>query len=541
MVAAALAPQLERKKIRVTGQHSLVDVARLMCADVRLAPLVIDLNPLLPASGALPAGTVVVCPGKLEAQLFAKKMGFTLGFDPRAANGSDARKRWARHLGPENAPSKIDAIALARTLLARGVTPAETGRRLAKQCSEAEIVAMLASGEPRLQQTGAQAELQLLYPRAVSRLAAVRSVLDATLRPGGLQSLLEALVRAPVDGVALLQACAIAPALRTALVEEAPRVIGLVARARELAALERGARDASYRSDAVALLVRPLVDAIGDGVDLLAGGRTAAVGIGAESEALVHHLEMLRGALRQAEEGLGRAPAEVIRAVGGGGDASKLPHPWPLLGAVCRDLGLAVDVAAPTARDIGLGGLVKRRVPAAKTTVADLHVRAAACARAVDEGDAFAERLAPVVVELFGLMRPPPAVDGGTPQARKARRRMAFDHAAAGKGATSGDGIAAVVIDVVERASQSGNTSAQRIERMHAASLAEAARAMAGPLTIHRQPMSELGRALVLAAMAIDREIGQGLSRPTGREAFVTAAIKHAGRVLSAASCLIGA
>jgi hypothetical protein len=41
--------------------------------------------------------------------------------------------------------------------------------------------------------------------------------------------------------------------------------------------------------------------------------------------------------------------------------------------------------------------------------------------------------------------------------------------------------------------------------------------------------------------MGLDREVSQGLARPTGREAFVLAAIRHAGRVLSAAACRMGA
>jgi hypothetical protein len=540
---------LARKKFRVTGLQSLVDVAQLACGDVRLAALLQDLNPALAMTGALRAGTVVVCPGKLEAQAFAKKMGFTLGFDPRAPNGSDARRKWTRHVGPAHAAPLVDALALARTLLARGMSPAEAGRRLAKQCSETGVAALLSSPDETLQQVGTHAEVHALYPRAASRMAAVRSVLDATLRPGGLLSLLEALARFPVDGVAMLQACAVAPALRMALVEAAARAQLLIERARALAALERGARDATLNADGDAQGIRSLVDAIVDGVDVLGSARIAAAGIEAEADALLSHVDMLRGALKQAGAGLGRSSAEVIRAVARGGDGMKLPRPWPLLAGVCRDVGAAIDTAPATARDAGLGGIVKHHAAAAtraaprsgvRVTVADLQVRAAVCARAVDEGDAFAERLAPVVVELFGLMRPPPAVDGGTAGARKARQRMAFDRAAAGQGAVAPAGVAAVVADVIERATLGGSAPAQRLGLAQRASLEEAARAMSAPLTIHRQPMSELGRALVVAAMALDREMGQGLSRPTGREAFVSAAKKHAGRVLSAASCLIG-
>lgn len=553
MVATALAAavqnaqQNERKKIRVNGQQSLSDVARIVCGDVRLAALLGDLNAALPTTGLLPSGTVVVCPGKAEAQAFARKMGFTLGFDPKGGNGTDARKKWAAHQGPACQQAPVDVVALARSLVTRGVAPAEAGKRIAKQCGDAELQALAAAAEPALRQVATHAEAHALFPKAAARIASARSVLDATLRPGGFRALVDALARDGEAGRKLLEACAVAPALRAALVEEAPRVVALVKKARDLAALERGARDATLARDPAGKQLRPIVDAIVDGVEPLAGDRLAAAGVDAESEALLKHMETLRGALRQAEDGLGRSSLDVIRAVARGLDVSRLPRPWPLLGAVCRDLGRAVDAAPATARDAGLGGLVQRKLssgeglPVGRLTVAELQVRAAACARAVDEGEAFAERLAPVVVELFGLMRPPPAVDGGTPQARKARRRMAFDHAmACAKGGASPEGIQAVVADVLDRARLAGHAGAQRLTRAQLQAVDQAARGVAVPLTIHRQQMSELGRALVVAAMALDREMGQGLARPTGREAFVAAAVRHAGRVLSAAACQIG-
>ncbi len=540
--AATPAAATERRRIRMDGHNTLVDVARKVCGDPRLAPLLQDLNPTLPATGALPAGTVVTCPGKQEAARFAKRMGFTLGFDERAGNGTDARRRFARHLGLHSDPGKVDAVALARSMLARAVSPLEVGKRLARQCDDADLATLLQATEPAVRQAAQHAEAHALFPRAVSRLSAVRNVLDATARPAGLLALLEALAKDAAAADRLLQGCAVAPALRKVLAEEAGRVVALVRKAREVAGLERGARDATVKGDADAAQLKKIVDALADGVDALGGDRAAVVGLEAEVDALNRHLEMVRGALRQAEDGLGRASAEVIRTVARGLDGQKLPRPWPLLTSVTREVGAAIDQAPPTARDLGLGGLLRRRGASAegapvRLTVADLQVRAASCARAVDEGEAFAERLAPKVAELFGLMRPPPAVDGGTPQARKARRRAAFDHAVAARGAARPDGVSALVGEVVDRARLGGNGAAGRLNRVQMAALDEAARAVSSsPLTIHRQPMSELGRALVVAAMALDREVGQGLLRPTGREAFVAAAVKHAGRVLSAAS-----
>src|SRR6185437_11211399 len=100
-----------------------------------------------------------------------------------------------------------------------------------------------------------------------------------------------------------------------------------------------------------------------------------------------------------------RQSAEVIRACARGvtpAEAAKLPRPWPLLTQVVRDVAAAVEVASANARDRGLGGLVLRSRASTegapvRTSVADLIARATACARAADEGDAFAERLAPKI------------------------------------------------------------------------------------------------------------------------------------------------
>jgi hypothetical protein len=547
MVAATVPATPERKKIRVNGEHALPDVARVVCGDVRVTPLLCDLNPTLPSTGLLPAGTVVVCPHKAEAMAFAKKMGFTLGFDPKQSNGTGARRKWAEHVGGQvAAPAPVDALALARSLVSRGVTPPEAGKRLAKLVSVASLQTLASSSEPAIRLVAQHAEACALLPKAASRMASVRSVLDATVRKGGFRALLEGLARDPAGGASILQACAVAPALRQVLLDEAPRAVVALQKAKDIASLERGARDATLARDPAGKALRPIVDALVDGVEPLAPERLACVALADEGDALLKHLQMLLSALRQAERSLGRSSIDVLRAIANGLDGARLMRPWPLLAAVCRDLWSTMESVPATARDLGLGGLLVKKAmastegaPVGRLTVQELQVRAAVCARAVDEGEAFAERLAGTVVELFDLMRPPPAVDGGTPQARKARRRMAFDHAMAGKGKASAEGVASLVVDALERARLGGHTAALRLTKAQTSALELAAREMTVPMTIHRQPMSELGRALVVAAMALDREVGQGLMRPTGREAFVEAAMRHAGRVLSAASCRI--
>src|SRR5690242_9284509 len=132
----------QRRKLRLDGQHSLADVARKICGDVRLAALLADLNPTVPAVGALPAGTIVVVPTKAESHAFAKRMGFTLGFDPQATNGTGARRKWSQLVAPKPAVAgAVDAAALAKSLLERAVSPSEAGKRLAKCCKDDEIAA----------------------------------------------------------------------------------------------------------------------------------------------------------------------------------------------------------------------------------------------------------------------------------------------------------------------------------------------------------------------------------------------------------------
>lgn len=547
MVAAAVtlpvSPVQERKKVRVDGGQSLGDVATLACGDLRLTPLLADLNPTLPSAGLLPAGTIVMCPTRDEARAFARKMDFTLGFDPKAANGTDARRRWAELQGDAPRGAGTDATAMARALLARGVTPSEAGRRIVKQCSDAQVAALLGRDDPSLRALVQTVEGQVLLPRAIARLGRVRSLLDATARPEGLRQLIEAAAR---DGKAtrtVLDAAAVASGLRDALVEEAPRVAQRLADARSLAAIERGARDARLLEMEDAACLSALVAALGDGVEPLAGGRLELLGIAAEAQALVRHLEMLRSALRTAEDSIGRAGLVVMRAIVRGEDPSRLPRPWPLLGAVCRALSGAMQGAATAALDRGLGGLVVRSTEASTSSsrpisVSLLRARAVTCARASDEGAALAQRLAPSVVELFGLMRPVGATSASTSRTRQAREKLAFDHAVAGvRGDVRGDGIAALAVEIVERARLAGVPAASRLSKEQLAGLERVARGMAVPLAVHRRPISELGRALVVVAMAFDREFGLTLGRPTGEEAFLAAAVRQAGRVVSAAAC----
>jgi hypothetical protein len=59
-----------------------------------------------------------------------------------------------------------------------------------------------------------------------------------------------------------------------------------------------------------------------------------------------------------------------------------------------------------------------------------------------------------------------------------------------------------------------------------------------GPVRVHKKNTSELARAIVIVAGAVDRELGALLLRPTGREAFRQALDRHGAQILSKASLL---
>lgn len=543
MHATTAATATKRAIVIADGTQAMADLAALVCGDARLAPLLRRLNPRLPAFERLRAGTEVMCPTNLEVQRHKNTCKTYSDEDAVEPSGSMPR----RVLGASPSVSqhaRPAAEAMARALAARGVQRGEIARRLAQECEPQAIAALARHADPALRAAGEAAELVVAFPLARRRLRAVRGLLLATARPGGFRALLEASARSRAEAAALLDAIAIAPALRDALGEAAPELCRLLARAREIVQLERGARDAALRSEPAAL--RALVLALGDGVEPLGGERLAAIGLAAEEAALLEHLRRLDDAFAVAERALPRSPA-ALRALQGAPVDGALARPWPLVVRVCRALAPRMEVLPPSACDEGLGGLVPRkgtRVSAegepVRVRVADLAARAAACARVDDEGDALAARLAAAVVELFGLMGPMEA-EGCPAPVRRARRRAAFDRALVARGAVSGEGAAVLVAEVLERARVAGVEAALRLRAPVIEAAADAARALPGELSVLRRPMSELGRALVVAAMVLDRDLAPRLARPTGRESFVQAATRHAGRVLSAAACRVAA
>lgn len=542
----------QRRKIRVSGQESLVDVARVVFRDVRLAALMSDLNPTLPRAGALPAETVVVCPSKTEALAFAKKLGFTLGFDEKGSNGTRRRRAWAKLKGPDSPHhTDVDPVAAARQLLSTPLSPAEVAKRLMAMCTPDRLIVFIDGDvEQDLRAAQQATKARFNYPRARERLHAVVATLDATLRPGGFEALLQAFVDDGAAADAVLAAALVPAALRGFCAGRAAAVITLVRRARELANVERGARDVTLRQDPQAEALRVLVEAVMDRVPPVSGDRLALLGLNDAWTQLASQLTSVRDLIKKHEELLARAPVDVLTALAHAGDGAHLTRSWAIVAAVVRGLSAPLGAASLPARERGLGGLVaavdgappqandEHHVAAAPTLLAaSLQARAASGARVVDEGVAVAQRLAPTVCALLEAMRPVPG-DAGPSTMRRARRRAHFDDLIVAKGAPLGQAIARSVDEVVSEARRSGLADINRLSKPQLQALAELARQWIGPVNVHKRNASELARAVVIVAGAVDRELGVLLLRATGREAFRQTLERHGAQILSKASLL---
>ncbi len=546
------AQDLQRRKIRVAGQESVVDVAVVVFKDPRMAALIADLNPVLPASGPIGAGVVVTCPSKVEAAAFAKKMGFKLGFDSKAANGTKQKRAWQKMQGPGPAShAGIDPVDAARTLLEQKIAAPEVGKRLVKLATAAALERFVA--EPQtdalLLSVQKSVELHLAFPKARARLSSIIGVLEATLRPPALLSMLQAIVVDQVAAGRVLGAALIPTPARQTLLQRAPAVVRLVERAVELAKIERGARDVTLAVDDDAAVLAALCAAVLDRVDPVSGERLRALGLDEAHALLSTHLLRLKEILKKHDDLLPRAGGDIIKTLARGDDGQRLAKPWPLVAAVVRGLGPFLDQAPVDARDQGLAGLVPRpslssstvpteeRKEVAVMSAASLQARAASGARSVDEGSAIAERLAAGVVALIDLAKPISG-DAGPAAVRRARRRTFYDDAVMARSAPQAEAMAKLVDELFADARRTGLLGIERVLKAQQSAARDVAKGLTGPLTVHQKPVSELGRAVVVCAMTLDRDLGGLLLRPTGREAFKAAVEKHGGKLLSKAALL---
>jgi hypothetical protein len=106
------------------------------------------------------------------------------------------------------------------------------------------------------------------------------------------------------------------------------------------------------------------------------------------------------------------------------------------------------------------------------------------------------------------------------------------------KGAPLGDAVASLVDEVFAEARRTGVGGVDRVAKAQQQAARDVGKLLTGSLTVHQKNVSELARAVVVVACAIDRDLGGLLTRPTGREAFRAALEKHGGKLLSRASLL---
>jgi hypothetical protein len=98
------------------------------------------------------------------------------------------------------------------------------------------------------------------------------------------------------------------------------------------------------------------------------------------------------------------------------------------------------------------------------------------------------------------------------------------------------EGIAVLVDDVIGEATRRHIVGAGRLSSEQRTAVREIAKTFTGTLSLDQRGASELARALVLVALAMDPDAGRLLLRSSGREAFRALAERHAGRVLAVAA-----
>jgi hypothetical protein len=534
-----------RRLERASGRESLVDIAKRAFADERAAPLLCDLNPELPARGAVPAGARVVVPSRAEARRFAARLGFSLGYRPEAGGSTAPKRAWREHCSGGRR-LELDPRDLARSLVSRGLSPEEVAGRVTALCGDAALAEGAALGEaPEL--GAVRAELQrAASERAVrAHLAALRDLFDSTRRPAARERLVSAAAR-DTDAVAALFGALLVPAARAAswaagYAAAAPRLEAV----RDQATLDPSTRAAlSARDDR---FPAALVEASARGLELLDDEGCAALGLLESASALEAHLGKLSTTCERLLEASEGASASVLGAVRAG-DAKDLPQPWPVAATLIARLGERVDAVHAGRRAHGLAALfcepVEPKAGAARApqlSAGELLARAAADARAADESLALATRLAPTVKELAELVLGGELAGGSVAQAAL-RRRARFERAVFAERGRAGDAatLEQLAEDLLARARGAADEGVRRraraLPRGAQAGCARLAAELSEPMQVLLRGASDLLRALVAVSLALDPEVGPSLASAGGRQAAKALAQRHVPQVVSLAA-----
>lgn len=468
-----------RTTLRLGRETTLAEIATGHFRDVRVTPLLADLNPAFHGRN-VPAREPITLPSKSELARFAARMGFQVGFQPEKGGSTSAKKKWSAMKDGGARTTHVSASELARVLSQQGLPVDEAAKRLLALVDEADAIAFAhahRSGELAAIAEATETHLARLDVRA--RLKRLADAATATSTPGARKVLLESAARDPDAVKTLLALCLVPDQDSASLVHVSRAAMQLVRRATELADVDAHARDVMIEGEGTrAMALRPLVDALVDGAPLCANERLAVLGVDRVFAAIEGHTSALASLLRRLVDELEHADARVVRALAAG-DPTSLARPWPVAAALLARLGVRLDrvhagqvergiVALAFVDGAPIASPAKRIDTNPRLSVAELQARSAANARTADAHDGVPERLSSTVVALFDPLRPSTG-DTGSDAIVQKRRHARFEKAVlVGRhGTTDGDVCAALVDEVLALArSHEDATVRRRAERV---------------------------------------------------------------------------
>ncbi|MCP4501184.1 MAG: hypothetical protein GY822_14590 [Deltaproteobacteria bacterium] len=536
-----------RGKVRLNGSETLKDVAERLYHDLRLLPLLVDLNPGLLPLQTPAANTIVVVPSKAEAQQFAARMGFSLGFDPAKGGGTEQKRAWNRmQVGNVKQESAVDPVKLAELFASQSLQPEVAARRARALLSEAAIASFLevdhddencAQLAMALSREGEQATVAKWLALLSSAFANVGS-------PLGRLALVDAAANRPNELNEVLTAALVVPKLQEDLIAKAAEVLALILQARSLASLDELQQEASLQGcdEPEKEILLALARAHEKGLPLLDNERLELLGLARQMDALERHFTQLAATFRRVLGRVERAPSELLQAVLRGNEQAQTPRPWPVVVKIAFRLAPRVQLHHADVLNAGLKALLPPVVdgtPEIVLNAGELAAKAVHNAVVAEAFDAVPERLAPAICSLLPLLRPI-APDAGPEAQVRQRRKSHFEKACLAPKDTSGDPL--MVGQLFDQLYKNKDLLDDDLQKKlknlggirHA--LVRLAERTTSPIPVLVNSASDLGRTLLMAAIALDAEWGRSLNRPEGLELAASLLGKHGTRALTLAT-----
>lgn len=520
-----------RRRVKMPGTDSLKDVAQKVFHDVRLLALLCDLNPGLPSQQALSEGTIVTLPTREEAQRFAGQMGFSLGYDPAAASGTLAKRRWARMNATGEGRQHLDPTKLAQCWLAAGEEAFEVASRLRDACSPEALTRLLADAErhPELQEVArlvAQGQTRQALQNA---LRALKMLCDGTSSLEGRRRVLGGAAKEPEALRDLLLAFLVPAALCEELISSGARAEEQIARAEEavkmLPVALHGAGAAAPDS-----LEDRLREAVSDGLPLVDDTRLEWLGIASSWASLEQHLRQLSTMFRQLLDQLPHAPVEKLRDVLESSDGRELPRPWPVVARIWQRVASQVEAGNVASWGLGLGGLTNvgmvQQAPMPSLRAGEMMAKAAHRASAATSEAGRRVRTAKRLVELMNEVRPCPVEAEPAAYARAMRKRH-FDQMLfqVPSGSCESATLVAAFDELTRILTQVQSPRLRdawvRMTPRARQNLRTFASRAVAPIRCQASELTAVAKALWLIVLALDPETGPKLDRTSGAEIYL--------------------